>query len=113
MNKLYQQKLIALLEEIKNAGFRLYYIEPGDFGRSINITHLAGTHQGSGRPKSNGTASMNPQVVEFMLELGRKGIETDYRTASHLYAYVEQKTLNDLVKQGKRTGQCEICGGEM
>lgn len=68
---------------------------------------------------------MNPQIQEFIAELNRLGIkrigivsgvppvEIDYRTASHLYAWVEQKQSNWLVREGRRTGQCSICGGPM
>jgi hypothetical protein len=66
---------------------------------------------------------MKNYVPDFITELKIRGIvvsadpavgtEVDYPTASHLYAWVEQKVRNEMVREGRRTGSCECCGAEM
>lgn len=56
---------------------------------------------------------MNKELQDFITELKRLNITVDDRTASHLLAFCEQKEHNRLVRDGRRSGQCEICGGEM
>lgn len=55
----------------------------------------------------------NIMLEQFIAELKRTGVQVDDLTAGHLLAYVEQKIRSSMVREGRRTGQCEICGGEM
>ncbi len=63
---------------------------------------------------------MNKYIMEFITELNRLGIasafpqtQVDVATATHLFAWVEQKVNNEHVRYGRREGQCPVCGGEM
>lgn len=53
---------------------------------------------------------MNKTLQEFIAELTRLDIKIDNKTASHLLAWCEQKEANRLVREGRQTGFCPICG---